>query len=83
MPKGPIAKPPIDQNMQDAEGKKNWARWFENLLNRNAYYLGTGTTAQRPTEGLYTGVMYLDTTLGKPIWYLEGTGWIDATGSTV
>jgi len=28
------------------------------------------------------GFCYLDTTIGKPIWY-TGSAWIDATGATV
>lgn len=48
------------------------------------YTLGTlsGTTAQRPTNGLRNGVSYYDTTLAKPIWYNAGV-WKDATGTTV
>lgn len=45
--------------------------------------LMTGTTANRPTTGLVTGVsQYFDTTLGKPIWR-NGANWVDATGATV
>lgn len=45
----------------------------------------SGTTAQRPTTGLYVGMPYFDTTLGKPIW-CKSTGtivWVDSTGTTV
>ena len=41
----------------------------------------SGTTANRPTPN-NVGFIYLDTTLGKPIWW-NGTNWIDATGATV
>ena len=41
----------------------------------------SGTTAQRPADA-DTGTMYLDTTIGKPIWKL-GANWIDSTGATV
>lgn len=44
--------------------------------------LDSGTTADRPTRGLWAGRPYFDTTLGKPIWY-SGTGWVDATGAAV
>lgn len=45
--------------------------------------LMTGTTANRPTTGLVTGVsQYFDTTLGKPIWR-NGANWVDSTGATV
>lgn len=42
----------------------------------------SGTTAQRPTSELAVGDTYLDTTLGKPIWY-TGSGWVDAAGTSV
>lgn len=41
-----------------------------------------GATNNRPTTGLTAGLMYFDTTLGKPIWY-NGSKWVDATGSGV
>lgn len=42
----------------------------------------SGTTANRPTLNLETGMMYFDTTLGMPIWVdAAGTGWVDATGA--
>ncbi|MEK3987461.1 hypothetical protein MHB77_29450 [Paenibacillus sp. FSL K6-3166] len=41
-----------------------------------------GTTAIRPTIGLYINKQYFDTTLGKPIWW-NGTVWKDAAGTTV
>lgn len=41
-----------------------------------------GTTSARPTNNLYIGLMYFDTTLNKPIWY-NGTTWVDANGTTV
>jgi hypothetical protein len=44
----------------------------------------SGTTAQRPsvpTDGIRIGLSYFDTTLGLPIWW-NGSGWVDATGTT-
>ena len=41
-----------------------------------------GASTARPTANLYSGLCYFDTTLGKPIWY-TGSGWVDATGTTV
>lgn len=40
----------------------------------------SGTTALRPTAGLWVGRTYFDTTLGFPIWF-DGTVWVDATGT--
>lgn len=42
----------------------------------------SGTTADRPTTLLWEGRMYMDLTLGIPIWY-TAAGWVDATGSLV
>ena len=41
-----------------------------------------GATSNRPTEQLFFGLCYYDTTLGKPIWY-NGSVWKDASGTTV
>lgn len=40
----------------------------------------SGTTAQRPTRGLWVGRVYYDTTLGMPIWF-KNPGWVKADGS--
>lgn len=44
----------------------------------------SGTTANRPTglAASHAALSYLDTTLGKPIWW-NGSAWKDATGTTV
>ena len=63
------------------------SKWFTGKI---SYALGSatlqrkhiGTTAERPTSGVYTGYQYFDTTLGKPIWR-NGSDWVDATGATV
>ena len=41
-----------------------------------------GDTASRPSSDLQIGQSYFDTDLGKPIWY-DGSGWVDATGTSV
>ncbi len=56
-----------------------WRSRVSSLLTRMTQ---SGTTAQRPTAGLWVGREYFDTTLGKPVWY-DGSGWVDATGATV
>jgi hypothetical protein len=43
-----------------------------------------GTTAARPTAGLYPAATYFDTTLGTPIWRnAANTGWVNSAGSSV
>jgi parallel beta-helix repeat protein len=50
-------------------------RFIKNLI---------GPTSNRPTTGLYAGMMYFDTTLNKPIFRNNtNTAWVDATGATV
>ena len=39
-------------------------------------------SASRPTTGLYSGLMFFDTTLNKPVWRnATNSGWVDATGT--
>lgn len=47
----------------------------------NAKLTSSGATESRP-ESPSAGVCFLDTTLGKPVWW-NGSAWIDATGETV
>ena len=39
----------------------------------------SGTTANRPSSGQWTGLQYYDTDIDKPVWW-SGTAWKDATG---
>lgn len=52
------------------------------IIQRNYH----GTTSNRPdwltNDYQSIGFMYFDTTLNKPIWW-KGTGWVDATGTSV
>ena len=78
-----MIQPPIQIPFNDENGQPNkaWIDWADNI-SRNVKYVGSDTTANRPTNGLNDGDMYMDTTLGYPIWYYDG-GWIDSTGSAV
>lgn len=62
-----------------------WRAWFLSAGNVVQAAYSSGTTASRPTEPLWIGRFYFDTTLGIPIWYDGniGTGWCDATGAAV
>jgi len=66
------------------EGKNNfttgWQTFFSSVARILTAMTSSGTTAQRPTVGLFTGRMYFDTTLGLPIWY-KTAGWVKADGS--
>lgn len=69
-----------------------WGAWgFVSTVNHN--YTKKGTTQQRPSLAsnqvvAFRGMIYFDTTLGKPIWWDGDTsdgksGWVDATGASV
>jgi hypothetical protein len=81
MPNDLISAPPTRQPVSDDVGStRPWTAWFGQAFTL-LFALGqSGTTAQRPTDGLWVGRPYFDTTLAKPIWY-TGTGWIKADGT--
>lgn len=59
-----------------------WRNFFVSIFNVCNALTMSGTTANRPTSGLWTGRMYFDTTLGLPIWY-KTAGWVNAAGAAV
>lgn len=63
----------------------NWVQWFTKIALLVGCISDSGTTAQRPTSGLFVGRRYIDLTLGKPIWLktVSPVVWIDATGASV
>lgn len=76
-----IHSPPTRGAVDDGESvSRQWRAWFSEVFAVCFAAGQSGTTANRPTEGLWVGRPYFDTTLGYPIWY-SGTQWIDATGS--
>ena len=77
-----IPQPPISSPIADKSGVLTpaWQAWLSMLANMNNPQ--SGTTANRPKTGLYPGMVYLDTTLGYPVFVnAAGSGWIDATGA--
>lgn len=62
-----------------------WANWLMQAYRILFAVSQSGTTAQRPTENLYVGRMYYDTSLGakgKPIWRNKtNDGWVLADGT--
>ena len=57
-----------------------WFPWFRKVTDTCNAVRQSGTTAQRPTSGLWTGRPYFDTTIGKPIWW-KTSGWVLADGT--
>lgn len=80
--------PPNQMHMQEQDAKgvwrivSNWIEFFSDTYFAITALQQSGTTANRPTKGLYIGRPYFDTTLTRPIWY-TGTNWIRADGVVV
>lgn len=65
-----------------------WQQFFQRTHANARTVQQSGTTAQRPTDLLWIGRFYFDTTLTKPIWIKAVSAskvatWCDATGATV
>jgi hypothetical protein len=63
-----------------------WNQWFSRVHTLVSTLNTSGTTANRPTSGLWIGRTYFDTTLNKPIWVKAvspAVVWIDASGVVV
>lgn len=83
-----LNRPPIQEGLAIRDGQarfgKGFTEWFTQVFNMCFIVKRSGATADRPTANLETGMMYFDTTLGKPCWVnAAGTGWVDATGAAV
>ena len=81
-----ISPPPTKRAIVDAFTKElaeaMWLEFFSDVYKGIRDIQSSGTSAQRPIKDLYNFRFYGDTTLGIPIWYLNGD-WIDAQGNIV
>jgi hypothetical protein len=84
-----IQAPPNQDEVQKWDQVRNrwivsplWQLFFSNIFGSVTALQQSGTTAQRPTKGLYVGRPYFDTTLGYSINY-NGTVWVDGAGTPV
>lgn len=77
---------PLDES---GNWRTSWLQWLSRTHRAVLSIQRSGTTAQRPTELLWIGLYYFDTTLGKPIWIKAVPAkptpavWVDATGAVV
>lgn len=83
----PIVRPtsaPTDANNNLTTGWTAWLNWVHELV---ASARQSGTTAQRPTSGLWIGRRYMDMTLGYPVYvYSIAAGvvvWHNGAGGSV
>jgi hypothetical protein len=53
-----------------------WKNWMQDAYRHAKKYQGSGTTAQRPINGVEEGDWYFDTTIGRPVWYIS-SAWTD------
>lgn len=79
-----ISAPPSQSKISEEGGMPNssWVEYFSDVFKSVRALQNSGTTAERPTKGLYIGRPFFDTTINRPIWY-TGTNWIRADGSVV
>lgn len=79
-----IGVPPSQSKISEDSGLPNspWVEFFSEVFRSIRALQTSGTTAQRPVQGLYVGRPYFDTTINRPIWY-TGTNWIRADGVVV
>ena len=77
----PIPSRPIITE-QGAVLDRVYQSWFASIQRWLGPLGQAGVTAARPSNGLYVGLAYFDSTLGKPI-YWSGKAWVDSTGTAV
>jgi hypothetical protein len=79
--------PPNQTAIADASGKvpASWQEFFSSLFKAVNGSQQSGVLLHRPTQGLWVGRPYFDTTLGYPV-YLKSANpsvWVDSAGNTV
>lgn len=64
-----------DADIADANGRitPRWNSWFAWIEGTVTAARTSGTTAKRPTSGVYIGQFYFDTTLNYPV-YVAAVG---------
>lgn len=79
-----INSPPVAGALVDdrAIAVPGFATWLLQAFRILFDLQNSGTTAQRPTVNLYQFKFYGDTTLGIPIWYINGA-WRNSAGVPV
>lgn len=76
--RGPVDE--FDQNGAPVRVTRGWGVFFSGVFAVCFAQAQSGTTAQRPTVGLYAGRRYWDETLQMPI-YWTGSAWKKSDGT--
>ena len=60
-----------------------WMAWVQRVNDISVMGQRSGTTANRPVSTLWIGMVYFDTTLGKPVWLRSNNPnvWVDGVGT--
>lgn len=78
-----ISQPPFQSTLVDANDRVQtpWAQWFSQLQPILQSVVASGPTSGRPTQNLYIGYPYFDTTIDQMI-YWNGVIWVTYAPST-
>jgi len=79
------SSPPFLEMVADATGRfsRGWVSWLTQMCTYIVSNYQHGTTAERPTTGLWIGRRYFDDTLGKPVYVktISPIVWVDGVGT--
>lgn len=82
-----VIPPPTRGTVDEVDAKgvpvrvtRGWTTFFDRVFAVCFAQAQSGTTAQRPTVGLYQGRRYWDSTLSMPI-YWSGSAWLKSDGT--
>lgn len=81
-----LSKPPLQQSFLTGQLiSREWANWLAGLWQLVGRTGLNGTTANRPTTGLYIGMDYFDTTLGYKVTLKSANPsvWVNGAGTVV
>jgi len=78
-----ISQPPFQSILVDANDRVQtpWAQWFSQLQPILQSVVASGPTSGRPTQNLYIGYPYFDTTIDQMV-YWNGVIWVTYAPST-
>jgi muramidase (phage lysozyme) len=73
----PFPKAPFQSKIQSENNRVEsiWQVWFDRIQVILNGVTASGPTSNRPTQNLYVGQVFFDTTLNKPV-YWNGSTWI-------
>ena len=78
-----ISQPPFQSTLVDADDRVQtpWAQWFSQLQPILQSIVASGPTSGRPTQNLFIGYPYFDTTIDQMV-YWNGVIWVTYAPST-